>query len=71
MNTERICVPKVIWVNNLDFIIKLSYRMNNTSDKTVSGNNLIDDIRSDDHYYRSIIENNSFYVIKTDLEGKY
>jgi len=45
--------------------------MNNTSDKTESGNNLIDDIRSDDHYYRSIIENNSFYVIKTDLEGKY
>lgn len=29
------------------------------------------EITSDDQYYRSIIENNSFYVIKTDLEGKY
>jgi PAS domain S-box-containing protein len=31
----------------------------------------IQQIITDDHYYRSIIENNSFYVIKTDLEGKY
>ncbi|MET1054247.1 MAG: ATP-binding protein [Pedobacter sp.] len=29
------------------------------------------DIQSEDNYYRSIIENNSFYVIKTDLEGNY
>jgi len=34
-------------------------------------NSVIEQIRSDDHYYRSIIENNSFYVIKTDLEGRY
>jgi len=29
------------------------------------------DIQSEDNYYRSIIENNSFYVIRTDLEGNY
>jgi PAS domain S-box-containing protein len=29
------------------------------------------EIAADDQYYRSIIENNSFYVIKTDLQGKY
>ncbi|MEJ7560626.1 MAG: ATP-binding protein [Pedobacter sp.] len=34
-------------------------------------NSIVKQIRADDHYYRSIIENNSFYVIKTDLEGKY
>jgi len=32
---------------------------------------LSNEIISDDTYYRSIIENNSFYVIKTDLEGNY
>jgi PAS domain S-box-containing protein len=29
------------------------------------------EIAADDQYYRSIIENNSFYVIKTDLQGSY
>jgi PAS domain S-box-containing protein len=29
------------------------------------------EIQTDDTYYRSIIENNSFYVIKTDIEGNY
>jgi PAS domain S-box-containing protein len=29
------------------------------------------EIAADDQYYRSIIENNSFYVIKTDLQGNY
>ena len=33
--------------------------------------NFTKQMRSDDHNYRSIIENNSFYVIKTDLEGRY
>lgn len=28
-------------------------------------------IQKDNAYYRSIIENNSFYIIKTDLKGKY
>jgi PAS domain S-box-containing protein len=32
---------------------------------------IVKQIKADDHYYRSIIENNSFYVIKTDLEGNY
>ena len=32
---------------------------------------LSNDIQRDDTYYRSIIENNSFYAIKTDLEGNY
>jgi PAS domain S-box-containing protein len=32
---------------------------------------LANEIAADDQYYRSIIENNSFYVIKTDLEGRY
>ncbi|MCF0055130.1 PAS domain-containing sensor histidine kinase [Dyadobacter sp. CY356] len=27
--------------------------------------------QNDDAYFRSIIENNSFYIIKTDLEGNY
>ncbi|WP_215236707.1 PAS domain-containing sensor histidine kinase [Dyadobacter linearis] len=32
---------------------------------------LIEQTRKDDAYFRSIIENNSFYIIKTDLEGRY
>lgn len=28
-------------------------------------------VLKENDYYRSIIENNSFYIIKTDLEGKY
>ena len=32
---------------------------------------LIDKMRQDDAYFRSIIENNSFYIIKTDLQGRY
>jgi PAS domain S-box-containing protein len=38
---------------------------------TIGGENMPIDILTDDNYYRSIIENNSFYVIKTDLEGNY
>ncbi|WP_159470364.1 PAS domain S-box protein [Dyadobacter sp. 3J3] len=34
-----------------------------------SGNNKHS--QNDDAYFRSIIENNSFYIIKTDLEGNY
>lgn len=33
--------------------------------------NLIEQTQKDDAYFRSIIENNSFYIIKTDLEGRY
>jgi PAS domain S-box-containing protein len=32
---------------------------------------LIEQTQKDDAYFRSIIENNSFYIIKTDLEGRY
>lgn len=32
---------------------------------------LIEQTQKEDAYFRSIIENNSFYIIKTDLEGKY
>lgn len=32
---------------------------------------LINQTKMDDAYYRSIIENNSFYIIKTDLQGRY
>jgi PAS domain S-box-containing protein len=32
---------------------------------------IVKEIAADDQYYRSIIENNSFYVIKTDLQGNY
>jgi len=45
--------------------------MNRTSLKANDSGDLIAEMQSDDHYYRSIIENNSFYVIKTDLEGNY
>jgi len=34
-------------------------------------NNLLDQIQKDNEYYRSIIENNSFYIIKTDIYGNY
>jgi PAS domain S-box-containing protein len=33
--------------------------------------NLYREIQKENEYYKSIIENNSFYIIKTDLEGKY
>jgi len=45
--------------------------MNRIDIAALAQNPIISDIKSDDNYYRSIIENNSFYVIKTDLEGKY
>lgn len=32
---------------------------------------LVEQTQKDDSYFRSIIENNSFYIIKTDLHGKY
>ena len=32
---------------------------------------LYEDIKKENDYYKSIIENNSFYIIKTDLEGRY
>lgn len=34
-------------------------------------NDFLKQVQLDNDYYRSIIENNSFYIIKTDLEGKY
>jgi PAS domain S-box-containing protein len=45
--------------------------MKNTFFNRNDGSYIYSDIQSDDNYYRSIIENNSFYVIKTDLEGNY
>jgi PAS domain S-box-containing protein len=45
--------------------------MSNNALNTNGENNQPIDIQTEDNYYRSIIENNSFYVIKTDLEGKY
>ncbi|CAM3997464.1 PAS domain S-box-containing protein [Pedobacter westerhofensis] len=45
--------------------------MNNDSLNTSSESSTPGDIQSEDNYYRSIIENNSFYVIRTDLEGNY
>jgi PAS domain S-box-containing protein len=45
--------------------------MSNTDLQNNDSSPFIAEILSDDHYYRSIIENNSFYVIKTDLEGRY
>jgi PAS domain S-box-containing protein len=32
---------------------------------------LLNDIQVENDYYKSIIENNSFYIIRTDLEGNY
>ena len=32
---------------------------------------VIEQTQKDDTYFRSIIENNSFYIIRTDLEGRY
>jgi PAS domain S-box-containing protein len=45
--------------------------MNEIKLQNYEDTDLSEDLRADDHYYRSIIENNSFYVIKTDLEGNY
>lgn len=45
--------------------------MTNIDKDDNSENSILGQIRSEDHYYRSIIENNSFYMIKTDLEGRY
>jgi PAS domain S-box-containing protein len=43
-----------------------------TSDGIVStDSDLLKKTQKDNDYYRSIIENNSFYVVKTNLEGKY
>jgi PAS domain S-box-containing protein len=45
--------------------------MNNDSLNMPAESYASGDIHYQDKYYRSIIENNSFYVIKTDLEGNY
>lgn len=45
--------------------------MGKTSESSLKENNIIDQIQKDNAYYRSIIENNSFYIIKTDLQGNY
>jgi PAS domain S-box-containing protein len=45
--------------------------MKNNPLNTFDGKNIPIDIQTEDNYYRSIIENNSFYVIKTDLKGSY
>ncbi len=38
---------------------------------TVADSDLIKEIQKENDFYKSIIENNSFYIIKTDLDGKY
>jgi PAS domain S-box-containing protein len=45
--------------------------MHKSINETLAANSIIANINSDNTHYRSIIENNSFYVIKTDLEGNY
>jgi PAS domain S-box-containing protein len=45
--------------------------MNKQVIDTKNSNDLVKQIQVDNEYYKSIIENNSFYIIKTDLEGKY
>jgi PAS domain S-box-containing protein len=45
--------------------------MSKTEPQKEDSNHVIAEIQADDHYYRSIVENNSFYVIKTDLQGRY
>ncbi len=37
----------------------------------VADSDLIKEIQKENDFYKSIIENNSFYIIKTDLDGKY
>jgi PAS domain S-box-containing protein len=37
----------------------------------VISSSLYKEIQKENDYYKSIIENNSFYIIKTDLEGRY
>jgi PAS domain S-box-containing protein len=54
----------------IDFTLN-SYMNTDTDQKISVGNQLRQEIAADDQYYRSIIENNSFYVIKTDLQGNY
>lgn len=39
--------------------------------KATDYNKLYSELQKENAYYKSIIENNSFYIIKTDLEGKY
>jgi PAS domain S-box-containing protein len=36
-----------------------------------SPSNLLEQVQNDNDFYKSIIENNSFYIIRTDLEGNY
>lgn len=45
--------------------------MSDKKDNSTKGADIIEQIKLDNAYYRSIIENNSFYIIKTDLEGNY
>ncbi|KEO75586.1 hypothetical protein EL17_00395 [Anditalea andensis] len=45
--------------------------MSEKRDLTDSTKGIYDQIAKDNDYYRSIIENNSFYIIKTDLNGNY
>jgi PAS domain S-box-containing protein len=45
--------------------------MNEKMTAPTYSDDFIKQIQLDNDYYRSIIENNSFYIIKTDLEGKY
>jgi|GEM_PF-1555405 len=37
----------------------------------VEGSSLFKEIEKENNFYKSIIANNSFYIIKTDLEGRY
>jgi PAS domain S-box-containing protein len=45
--------------------------MHKSINGTLAKNSIIANIQSDNNLFQSIIENNSFYVIKTDLEGNY
>ena len=38
---------------------------------TKKNSKFLKEIQKENDFYKSIIENNSFYIIKTDLEGKY
>lgn len=45
--------------------------MSSKQDLPGTENGIIEQIQKDNAYFRSIIENNSFYIIKTDLLGNY
>jgi len=53
----------------LDFGIH--HKSNTMNINPVESAELLNQIKKDNDYYKSIIENNSFYIIKTDLEGRY